>query len=282
MKQSIDNQKGLGGDQTLCQVIEALLATIKKLRNQNAYLANQHIEGLRIKTIEEVFELSSAILSNDPNKLKEKLGNLLLHVLFYAQVAEEKNLFTQVDFLIELKNKLIQHYKHENQNINEEKLTKGNIALMGQDVKLAENNHASILAEISAALPSFYKAICLQYKTSAVGFDWWKEAEDAWAKVKEEIEELRQEVIHYDAVKDPQKLRIEDEFGDVLFTLIKYAKFLNIDPEKALEVANEKFTNRFQAIEMQLREEKKQFSDLKEEELKRYWLQAKKRVSESS
>ncbi|OJW72189.1 MAG: nucleoside triphosphate pyrophosphohydrolase [Candidatus Amoebophilus sp. 36-38] len=258
-----------------------LIGILHELRNKCPWDQEQTMSSLRPLTIEETFELSEAILAEDIAGIKEELGDLLLHILLYARIAAENNEFTLTECIETLCNKLIRRHPHIFQKehahtvVNSEDVKKN-----WQRIKLEEKSRDSILEGIPASLPSLIKAICIRDKASSVGFR-WETGKQAWEKVQEEVQELVEEVNNHSNT-NPRQEQIEDEFGDVLATLITYARFINVDPDKALEKANQKFIKRFQQVEHQLRLDNKQLSQLSVEELKAYWNQAKAWLKDSA
>jgi len=254
------------------QAFSRLLKIIDDLRTKCPWDQQQTMSSLRPMTIEETFELSEAILSENMINIKEELGDLLLHILLYTRIATEDNSFTTSECINALCDKLIHRHPH----IYQPHQTAANtldINKNWQKVKLAEKGRNSILQGIPNSLPSLSKAMCIQDKTSSAGFG-WKTQEEAWEKVKEEIQELEDEVRNSNDITSVST-QIEDELGDVLSSLITYARFINVDPDRALEKANLKFIRRFQCIERQLKEDNKELSALSIEEMVAYWKQAK-------
>ena len=216
-----------------------LLQIMDELREQCPWDKKQTIESLRILTIEETYELADAILNNDLDEIKEETGDLMLHMVFYAKIAEEQNAFDIADALNAVCDKLINRHPHIYGDVtveNEEEVKKN-----WEQLKMKEGKK-SILSGVPNSLPAMVKAYRMQDKTAQVGFE-WENAGQVWEKVEEEIQEFK-EVANGD---DHEK--IEDEFGDILFSLINYARFKNIDPETALEKVNRKFKSRFEYIE---------------------------------
>ncbi len=216
-----------------------LLEIMDTLRAQCPWDKNQTLESLRTLTIEETYELSDAILENNLTDIKEELGDLLLHMVFYAKIAEEKNAFDIADALHGVCDKLIKRHPHIYGDVKvsgEEEVKKN-----WEQIKLSEGKK-SVLSGVPQSLPAMIKAYRMQEKTAQVGFE-WKDSEDVWAKVEEEIIEFKETLHHKD------KERQEEELGDILFSIINYARFININPETALEKVNKKFKSRFEYIE---------------------------------
>lgn len=243
-----------------------LLTIMDELREKCPWDKKQTIESIRHLTIEETYELSDAIINKDMVNIKKELGDVLLHIVFYARIASETNSFTITDVINSLCEKLISRHPHiyGDVKVENEQQVKEN----WEKLKLKEGNK-SVLAGVPNSLPSLIKASRIQEKARAVGFDWEK-PEQVWNKVQEEIAEFRQE-IDLKASKE----RIEEEFGDVLFSLINYARFMEINPEDALEKTNKKFIKRFQYLENEAAKAGKQLSDMTLAEMDVYWNKAK-------
>ncbi|MHB9147366.1 MAG: nucleoside triphosphate pyrophosphohydrolase [Candidatus Amoebophilus sp.] len=254
------------------QAFSRLLKIIDDLRTKCPWDQQQTMSSLRPMTIEETFELSEAILSENMINIKEELGDLLLHILLYTRIATEDNSFTTSECINALCDKLIHRHPHIYQP-HQTAVNTLDVNKNWQKVKLAEKGRNSILQGIPNSLPSLSKAMCIQDKASSAGFI-WKTREEAWGKVKEEIQELEEEVRNINEI-DSVNTQIEDELGDVLSSLITYACFINVDPDRALEKANLKFIRRFQCVERQLKEDNKELSALSIEEMVAYWKQAK-------
>ena len=244
------------------QAFERLLIIMDELREQCPWDRKQTFQSLRKLTIEETYELADAILDNNTADIKEEVGDLLLHMVFYAKIGEEQGAFDIGDALNAICEKLIKRHPHIYGDVvvNSEEDVKRN----WEQLKLKEGK-TSILQGVPNSLPALIKALRMQEKTKQVGFE-WKTTEQVWEKVKEEIDEL-QEVVHSN-----NKEKIEDEFGDVLFALVNYARFLDIDPEAALERTNRKFKRRFEYIEQQA---PKPLEDMTLEEMDSLWNKAK-------
>lgn len=217
-----------------------LLHIMDELREKCPWDRKQTYQSLRNLTIEETYELADAILEEDLEGIREEIGDLLLHVVFYARIAEEQEAFDIADALNAICDKLIKRHPH----------IYGDVQVSGEDdvkknweqLKLQEGKR-SVLAGVPRSLPAMIKAYRMQDKTRQVGFE-WENAEQVWDKVEEEIREFRE---CEQAGADPAKR--EEEFGDILFSLINYARFQGIDPETALERVNQKFKRRFEYIE---------------------------------
>lgn len=242
-----------------------LVEIMDKLREECPWDKKQTISSLRYLTIEEVYELSDAILDEDFEEIKKELGDLLLHIVFYSRIASEKNKFDISDVLNTISDKLIHRHPHiyGNVKVKDEKDVKEN----WEKLKLKEGKN-SVLEGVPKSLPAVVKAYRIQEKVRGIGFD-WQNKEQVWDKVLEEIQELKDEEIK-------NSDRIEDEFGDLLFALINYSRFININPEDALEKTNKRFIKRFQILESMVKNQEKEFSDLSFEEMNLFWEKAKK------
>ncbi|MEM9416820.1 MAG: nucleoside triphosphate pyrophosphohydrolase [Bacteroidota bacterium] len=249
-----------------------LLAIVDELREKCPWDQKQTMESLRHLTIEETFELSEAIMDGDMTEVKKELGDVLLHILFYARIAAEKQAFTITEVIQALCEKMIYRHPHiyGQQEAQDSKAVEQN----WEKRKLQENKNRSVLGGVPNSLPSLIKAARMQEKARRVGFD-WQAKEAAWQKVQEEMEELRQEVKQLSPTPAQQE-KVQEEFGDLLFALVNYASFVEVNPENALEKANKKFTRRFQHVEQQVAQQGKQLSQLSPQELQRYWEEAKK------
>jgi len=241
--------------------IAKLLKIIDILRKECPWDKKQTFESLRPLTLEETYELVDAIDNKNINDIKNELGDLLLHVIFYSKIASESNYFDISDVADSITKKLIFRHPHvfENKSSIDEKQVKNN----WEKLKLKEGNK-SILSGVPKSLPSIMKALRIQKKVSNVGFE-WKNIEQVKYKVFEEIEELNEEI------RKGTKDKIQDEFGDVLFSLINYARFLEIDPDYCLEKSNKKFINRFMLLEQEMKQKDKSFDNTSIEELNEYW-----------
>ncbi|MDR0228862.1 MAG: nucleoside triphosphate pyrophosphohydrolase [Flavobacteriaceae bacterium] len=248
------------------QSVSRLMDILDELRVKCPWDAKQTFESLRNLTIEEVYELADSISNQDNNELKKELGDVLMHILFYAKIGHEQNLFDLKDIADSISEKLIFRHPHiyGDVEVKNEEEVKAN----WEKLKLKEGNK-SVLGGVPKALPSLIKAYRMQEKASGVGFD-WSNREEVWEKVNEEIEEFQvsEQEQNFDAM--------EDEFGDVLFSLVNYARFVGIDPDKALERTNQKFIKRFTAIETMAAQQSKSIADLSFEEMDAMWNQSKK------
>lgn len=247
------------------QAFERLLDIMDDLREKCPWDKKQTFESLRNLTIEEVYELGDAIIARDMNEIKKELGDVLLHIVFYAKMGSETNTFDIADICNSLYEKLIDRHPHiygDVQVADEEEVKKN-----WEKLKLKEGNQ-SVLSGVPKSLPAMVKATRIQDKVKGVGFD-WDNAAQVWEKVEEEINEFKVEV----AQKNQEKM--EDELGDVFFSLINYARFVNIHPEDALEKTNRKFIRRFQQLEKAIQADDKNITDLDLEQLDEYWHRVK-------
>lgn len=240
-----------------------LLDIMDDLREKCPWDKKQTMKSLRYLTIEEVYELSDAILENDKTEIMKELGDLFLHLVFYSKIASETNDFDVADVLDSVCEKLIYRHPHIYGDVkvaNEEEVKQN-----WEKLKLKEGKK-SVLSGVPNSLPAVVKAYRIQEKVKGVGFE-FENSDDTWAKVQEEINEFKAET-------DQNKR--EEEFGDVLFSLINYARFTGINPEDALERTNKKFINRFQQIEELAEKQEKNISELTLEEQNQLWEQTKK------
>jgi XTP/dITP diphosphohydrolase len=251
---------------------ERLLNIMDELREKCPWDQKQTLESLRYLTIEETYELSDAILKNDLDEVKKELGDVLLHIVFYSRIGKEKQAFTITDVINEQCDKLIRRHPHIYGDTNAENLLTVNneedVKKNWEQIKLKEGNK-SVLGGVPKSLPSLLKATRIQDKARGVGFD-WENKDQVWEKVQEELMELQTEVEQND------KLKMEEELGDVLFSIINYARFLDINPEDALEKTNMKFISRFQYLEEKAKAIGKNLSDMTLSEMDVYWNEAKK------
>lgn len=247
------------------KAFERILTIMDALREKCPWDKKQTIESLRPLTIEETHELSDAILKNDWSGIKEELGDLLLHIVFYAKIGEEKNEFDVAKVINDLCEKLIARHPHiyANVKVNNEEDVKQN----WEKLKLKEGKK-SVLQGVPASLPSLIKATRIQDKAAQVKFEWEK-IEDVWRKVEEETNELAV------AVGSGSKEKAEEEFGDLLFALVNYSRFLKIDAEAALEKTNLKFIRRFKFIEEKAAAIGRPLHDMTLEEMDAIWNEAK-------
>ena len=247
------------------EAFDRLLTIMDELRAQCPWDKKQTMQTLRHLTIEETYELGDAILEDDLVEVKNELGDLLLHIVFYAKIGSETNDFDVADVCNSICEKLINRHPHiyGDVKVKDEEEVKQN----WENIKLKEGKK-SVLEGVPNGLPALVKANRIQDKVAGVGFDWEK-PEQVFEKVQEELAELKEEVIAGNADK------VESEFGDVLFSMINYARFLNVNPENALERTNKKFINRFQYLESKAKETGKSLKDMTLGEMDVYWEEAK-------
>ncbi len=237
-----------------------------ELREKCPWDKKQTIQTLRTMTIEETYELSDAVLNVDWQNIKEELGDLMLHILFYTRIATEQKQFDINDVLESIATKLINRHPHVYGNII---VTDDNDVKKNWEKIKQQEGKKSVLSGVPKSMNAMPKAICIQEKVKKVGFE-WKHLDDVWMKVEEEIAELKE------AINKNNQKEIEEEFGDVLFSLINYSRFLNIDPEIALEKVNTKFINRFIQMEELAELEHKHLTEMSLEEMDDMWNAVKK------
>ena len=236
-----------------------------ELREKCPWDKKQTLESLRHLTIEETYELADAILENDLPEVKKELGDLLLHIVFYAKIGSEKKAFDIADVANSISNKLINRHPHIYGDVKVE--NEEDVKRNWEQLKLKEGKK-SVLEGVPKSLPALVKANRIQDKVAGVGFD-WEEPQQVWKKVQEELTEFNEEI------KKGNKENTEKEFGDVLFSMINYARFIGVNPENALEKTNKKFINRFQYLEEAVKKEGKQLSDMSLTEMDAYWEKSK-------
>ena len=248
------------------QAFGRLLNIMDELRLKCPWDKKQTFESLRHLTIEETYELGDAILNNDLQEIKKELGDVLLHIVFYAKIGSETNDFDIADVANEISEKLIYRHPHiySDVKVKDENEVKQN----WERLKLKEGKE-SVLEGVPVSLPSMVKANRIQEKVSGVGFDWEK-PEQVWEKVQEELSELNAEIIKGNIDN------IESEFGDVLFSMVNYARFINVNPENALERTNKKFINRFKYLEKAAKDNGKSLHDMSLTEMDVFWNESKK------
>lgn len=249
------------------QAFDRLLTIMDELREQCPWDKKQTMESLRHLTIEEVYELGDAILDKDLMEVKKELGDVLLHIVFYSRIASETATFDIADVCHSICDKLVERHPHIYAEV--EVADEEDVKRNWEQIKLKEKGKTSVLQGVPVSLPAMVKANRIQDKVAGVGFD-WEYPELVYQKVEEELDELQAEIANGDADA------IESEFGDVLFSMINYARFLKINPENALERTNKKFIKRFQYLEAKSREANKQLSEMSLEEMDVLWEEAKK------
>lgn len=249
------------------QAFDRLLTIMDELREKCPWDRKQTMESLRYLSIEELYKLSDAILEGDDEEIKKELGDIMLHLVFYAKIASETGKFDIADVLNGVCDKLIIRHPHiyGDVKVTDEEEVKRN----WETIKL-QGGTKSVLAGVPNSLPAMVKAYRMQEKAKGVGFE-WSNAEDVWKKVLEELEEFKHE-----ASKPDNHQQMENELGDLIFSLINYARFIGINPEDALERTNKKFRKRFQHIEKRAGENGLQLQNMTLEQMDLYWEEAKR------
>lgn len=247
------------------EAFNRLLDIMDDLREKCPWDKKQTLESLRHLTIEEVYELGDAILDNDLEELKKELGDVLLHIVFYAKIGSEKKAFDIADIANAISDKLIERHPHIYGDVSVENEIE--VKKNWEKLKLKEGKK-SVLEGVPRSLPALVKANRIQDKVAGVGFD-WEEPQQVWEKVQEELSELNEEI------EKGNTENIEKEFGDVLFSMINYARFIKVNPENALEKTNKKFIQRFQFLEEKAKEHGKELSDMSLAEMDVFWNESK-------
>jgi XTP/dITP diphosphohydrolase len=252
------------------KAFDRLLTIMDELRENCPWDKKQTLESLRHLTIEETYELSDSILENDLPEIKKELGDLILHMIFYARIASEKKAFDITDVLEGICDKLVERHPHIYGDViaEDEETVKAN----WEKIKLKTGN-TSVLEGVPKSLPALVKAIRIQDKARGVGFDWEKK-EQVWEKVEEEMNEFKKE-FNAEDVENIDKVKATSEFGDLIFSLVNFARFINIDPEEALERTNKKFIKRFQYLESESKKDGKNLGEMTLAEMDEYWERAK-------
>jgi XTP/dITP diphosphohydrolase len=251
------------------QAFDRLLTIMDELREQCPWDKKQTLESLRHLTIEETYELSDSILEGNLPEVKKELGDLALHIVFYARIASETGQFDIADVLNGICDKLINRHPHIYGDVQAD--TEEKVKQNWEQLKLKEGNK-SVLGGVPVSLPALVKAMRIQEKARSAGFD-WEEKNQVWEKVEEEMQEFQQ------AFANESHLQLEEaekEFGDLLFSLVNYARFVNINPETALERTNKKFIKRFNYLEAEAKKAGKSLQDMTLAEMDIYWEEAKK------
>ncbi|MBO3698845.1 nucleoside triphosphate pyrophosphohydrolase [Roseivirga sp. E12] len=254
------------------EAFDRLLTIMDELRLNCPWDKKQTLESIRHLTIEETYELSDAILTENLDEVKKEIGDLMLHMVFYSKIADEKKAFDVADALNSISDKLVNRHPHIYGDVeaNDEEAVKAN----WEKIKLKEKGNKSVLGGVPNSLPALVKAIRIQDKARGIGFDWEKK-EQVWEKVEEEMQEFKNEFnVAKNGTIDKQKAL--GEFGDLLFSLVNYSRFIDIDPEEALERTNLKFIKRFQYLETESKKDGKNISEMSLEEMDQYWEKAKK------
>jgi len=254
------------------EAFDRLLTIMDELRENCPWDMKQTMESLRHLTIEETYELGDAILEDDLEEVKKELGDLMLHMVFYARIGSEKNAFDMADVLNGVCDKLIRRHPHVygDTEANDEQAVKEN----WEKIKLKEKGNKSVLGGVPGSLPAMVKAMRIQEKARGAGFDWEKK-QQVWEKVEEEMHEFKAEFNIEDNSQINQE-QAQNEFGDLLFSLINYSRFIDINPEEALERTNKKFIKRFNYLEQASKKGGKELGSMTLEEMDVYWEEAKK------
>lgn len=251
---------------------QRLLDIMDELREKCPWDSKQTFETLRCLTIEETYELSDAIVDNNYAEVCKELGDLMLHIVFYSKIASEKDAFDITQVLNQICDKLVRRHPHIYGDVHVNNAN--DVHENWEKIKLQKEGNRSVLGGVPSSLPAMIKAFRIQEKVSGVGFD-WDNSEDVWAKVQEELAEFQSEA----AIKSD---KMEAEFGDVLFSLINYARFMGINPEDALEKTNRKFIKRFNYVEEETKKHGKNLVDMSLQEMDVYWNEAKKQENTST
>lgn len=252
------------------EAFDRLLTIMDELRLNCPWDKKQTLESIRHLTIEETYELSDAILTENIDEVKKEIGDLMLHMVFYSKIADEKGAFDVADALHSISDKLVHRHPHIYGDVeaNDAEAVKAN----WEKIKLKEKGNKSVLGGVPNSLPALVKAIRIQDKARGVGFDWEKK-EQVWEKVEEEMQEFKEEFNAESESIDKEKATLE--FGDLLFSLVNYARFIDIDPEEALERTNLKFIKRFQYLESESKKDGKNIGEMSLAEMDVYWEKAK-------
>ncbi|MEM1338078.1 MAG: nucleoside triphosphate pyrophosphohydrolase [Bacteroidota bacterium] len=247
------------------EALDRLLSIMDELREQCPWDKKQTLQSLRHLTIEETYELGDAILDNDLEEVKKELGDLLLHIVFYARIGSETNDFDIADVAHTICEKLIRRHPHIYGDVHVE--DEADVKRNWENLKLKEGKK-SVLEGVPQSLPALVKANRIQEKVAGVGFD-WEQPEQVFEKLKEELGELQEEI------KTGNSEAVENEFGDVLFSMVNYARFLGVNPENALERTNKKFIGRFQYLENKAKTKGKSLKEMTLAEMDVFWEEAK-------
>ncbi len=246
---------------------DRLLTIMDELRNECPWDKKQTIESIRHLTIEETFELSDAILNNDLEEIKKELGDILLHIVFYSKIASETNQFSITEVIHSLCDKLVERHPHIYGNVIAE--DEEAVKLNWEQIKQKEKGRKEgVMSGVPSSMPPLLKALRIQEKARGVGFD-WENSSQVWDKVTEELGELQE------AISNKDEVETEKEFGDVIFALVNYARFIKVNPEDALEKTNRKFISRFSFMENEIKKQGKIMKELTLDEMDEYWNQAK-------
>jgi XTP/dITP diphosphohydrolase len=252
------------------QAFDRALNILKELREKCPWDQEQTMESLRHLVIEETFELSEAVLTNNIQEIKQELGDLFFHILFYTHLANEKQAFSTADMIHAVCDKLIHRHPHIYGQVEADNIE--TVQKNWAQIKLQEDSNHTVLQGVPKSLPTLIKAMRIQEKATMAGFD-WQGAEQVWDKLQEEANELQQ------AVQQPgsenKQDHIQEGLGDLLFSIVNYARFIKVNPDTALEKANQKFIKRFQYVEQQAKDEGKPLNQLSVKQIIDYWKQAK-------
>ena len=271
-----NSQKTVVNSQSSMEAFQRLLDIMDRLRVECPWDRKQTIESLRHLTIEEVFELSQAIVDEDYQDVRKELGDIIMHIVFYSRIAQDRNLFTIDDVINGICEKLIIRHPHVFGDTSVKSAEE--VADNWEKIKLTKEQNRSVLGGVPNALPELVKAYRMQEKAAGVGFD-WENKEQVWEKVEEEIRELKDEIREREmGTGDGNKERITEEFGDLMFALVNYSRFIKVNPMDALEVANKKFRNRFNYVEEKARENGKSLVDMSLDEMNELWEEAKMKL----
>jgi MazG family protein len=248
------------------KAFERLLEIMDELREKCPWDREQTLESLRNLTIEETYELADAIMDQDLDEIKKELGDLMLHIVFYAKIGSEKGAFDMADVLDGINQKLV--FRHPHVFGDRKVKDSGEVIQNWEELKMKEGHH-SVLAGVPVSLPALIKSHRIQDKVRAVGFD-WDHREQVWDKVTEEINEVKHELIN-----GIEKSKVEDEIGDLLFSIVNAARLYDIEPETALERTNRKFIKRFKYLEQKALESGRSLKEMTLEEMEAIWQEAK-------
>ena len=256
------------------KAFDRLLTIMDELRENCPWDRKQTMESIRHLTIEETYELSDAILEANLEEIRKELGDLMLHNVFYARIASETDMFDIADVLNGVCDKLVNRHPHIYGDVKAD--NENEVKENWEKIKLKEKGNSSVLGGVPKSLPALVKAMRIQEKARGVGFDWENKTQ-VWEKVEEELGEFKKEfnVISNEKIN---KDKAQDELGDLLFSLINFARFIDVNPEEALERTNKKFINRFQFLENQSRKDGKVLTEMTLSEMDKYWERAKKEL----
>lgn len=254
------------------EAFDRLLTIMDELRENCPWDKKQTMESLRHLTIEETYELSEAIIEADQEEIKKELGDIMLHLVFYSRIGSETGDFDVSDVLNEVCDKLVRRHPHiyDDVNAEDEEVVKAN----WEKIKLQEKGNQSVLGGVPKHLPALVKAMRIQEKARGVGFD-WDDKTQVWDKVEEELGEFKEEY-NVPEGQEIDKAKAQGEFGDLLFSLVNYSRFIDINPEEALERTNKKFIKRFQYLEAESKKDGKTLSEMTLKEMDVYWERAKR------